>query len=86
MIFEKVLEAVTAVISMVLGLFPSWSDPTWADPLGDILWDIGSTFRRLDAWVNVPVLLTVMGLLFGALVAVFLAKTGVWLYRLLPLT
>ncbi|MCC7078744.1 MAG: hypothetical protein IT198_16630 [Acidimicrobiia bacterium] len=89
MITDALLDLIFGLLDLLLGLFPSWIEPSWASD-GSITCSehyaclAGEWLARADGWIDVDMLVTVLGVLGGAVVVGAALRGAIWVYGLIP--
>ena len=83
MIFTWVLGVFFGFISWIFGLFPSFTGPDtsgWSTTAGSV----GNGLHSVTYWVDVPLLVNLLGLLAASLVVYGVVKGVLWVLSHIP--
>jgi hypothetical protein len=83
MIFTWILALFTGFLSFLLGLLPSFTGPSttgWSEWFSTV----GGYLQAVNRWVNVGLLVTLLGLLGAILVVYAAVKAVTWLMAHIP--
>jgi hypothetical protein len=81
MIAHAIWAIVVAVLTTVMDVLPSWTAPSTSS--GAVAY-VGKALQAFGPWVNVPLILSAIGIVAAAVVLAFTVRALLWLYGLLP--
>lgn len=91
MIVDAIFALLFGLLDALVSVFPSFTPPVVIEPhvhgpagIGGFMWQGGQALQRMDEWIAVDTLVTVLAAMITAFIAYGAIVVGLWVYKMMP--